>query len=79
MKLDVLTTIANADEVDITIEDGDGGDAAVGTGSPTLGNNGTVVYTYGKVFDRNDAIVMNVVDAGTTAGAFVTATFESID
>lgn len=79
VKLDVLTTKANADEIDITIEDGDGTDAAVGTGSPTLGANGTVVYTPNQVFERNEAIVMNVVDAGTTASAFVAATFESID
>ena len=77
--LNVITTIANADEVDITIEDGDGNDAAVGTGSPTLGNVGTVVYQYDQVFERNEAIVANVVDAGTSAGALVLATFESID
>jgi len=79
VKASLLTTIANADEVDISIEDGDGNDAAIISGHATLGNTGTVVYKYDQVFERNEAIVANVVDAGTAAGAVLFATFESID
>lgn len=78
-KLVQLTTIANAAPMDVSIEDGDGNDAAVGTGSTTLGNDGTVVYVYGKVFERDDAIIANVVDDGTAAGVLILPTFESID
>lgn len=73
--------LAYSTAVDIfAIEDGDGNDAATVTCAATVGSKQTAkTLIEGQVFERNEAICLNLTTDGNAANAFIaTMTFESI-
>ncbi len=66
-------------QVQAVIEDGDGNDAVTGLDSGTTAfvlTEGTLVE--GQIFNRNEAVMLNVTAAGTDAHVLFLVQFESI-
>lgn len=75
----VVTAYSTAVDVG-AIEDGDGNDAATFTCAAVVGSKQTAkTIIQGQVFERNEAICVNLTTDGNAANAFLLfATFESI-
>lgn len=74
-----VTILDGSAQVQAVIEDGDGNDAATGLNSGTtafVNTEGTLVA--GQVFERNEAVMLNVTAAGTGIHALFVVELETI-
>lgn len=79
VRASVTNLVAPTDQVQAKIQDGNGNDAVTGLDSGTTAGEtteGTVIRD--QVFLRNEAVMLNVTNAGTGVYALFVVQFESI-